>query len=308
LTGKAKFQVTAPSEILKLVQRFAQNREAYESGQYKEHQLRIEFIDPFFRALGWDVANEKGYAEAYKDVIHEDALKIGGATEAPDACFRVGGARKFFVECKKPSVSIRNDIHPAYQLRRYGWSAKLPLSILTDFEEFAVYDCRVRPVKTDSAATARVLYVTCEQYADKWDELAAIFSRDAVLTGSFDKLAETSKAKKGTADVDDAFLEEIERWRDVLARNIAIRNPNLTSFVRRGWRASTAANGSRTISLISPKWSPSEAAHSGSWPSRSCPAMPANWAARCRRVFRQRRASRNWKAGGRRCRKENEET
>lgn len=220
--------MAAPKEILRLLERFAQQCEAYKSGQYKELAIRVEFIDPFFKALGWDVHNEQGYAEAYKDVIHEDALKIGGATKAPDSCFRIGGTRKFFVECKKPSVNIKDAPHPAYQLRRYGWSAKLPLSILTDFEEFAVYDCRNKPGKNDSSAVGRVLYLTYEQYAEKWDEIANIFSREAVLKGSFDKFAHDAKGKRGTTTVDDVFLEEIERWRDLLARNIALRNPALS--------------------------------------------------------------------------------
>ncbi len=132
--------MSVPQELPELVERFHTNREAYRSGQYNEIQLRREFIDPLFQLLGWDVNNEKGYAEAYKDVIHEDSIKIGGLTKAPDYCFRIGGVRKFFVETKRPSVNIKEDIDPAFQLRRYAWSAKLPLSILTDFEEFAVYD------------------------------------------------------------------------------------------------------------------------------------------------------------------------
>lgn len=131
--------------------------------------MRREFIDPFFEALGWDVANKQGYAEAYKDVVHEETLKVGGGTKAPDYGFRIGGARKFFVEAKKPSVDIKEDVHPAYQLRRYAWSAKLPLSVLTDFEEFAVYDCRVQPHKSDKSSTARVMYVTFDQYGQRWD-------------------------------------------------------------------------------------------------------------------------------------------
>ena len=146
----------APEQVVELLKRFKDNIEAYKSGNYNETQVRVEFIDPFFEALGWDVKNKKGYAEAYKDVIHEDANKIGGFTKAPDYCFRVGGIRKFFLEAKKPSINIKEDIHPVYQLRRYAWSAKLPLSILTDFEELAVYDCRIKPVKTDKASTARV--------------------------------------------------------------------------------------------------------------------------------------------------------
>jgi len=66
----------APQEVSKLVKRFDRNRESYRSSEYNETQARREFIDPFFKALGWDIDNEQGYAEAYKDVVHEDAIKI----------------------------------------------------------------------------------------------------------------------------------------------------------------------------------------------------------------------------------------
>ena len=218
----------APQEIFALVARFEQNLEAYQSGKYNETQIRREFIDPFFKVLDWDVENTAGYAEAYKDVIHEDAIKIGSVSNAPDYSFRVGGARKFFVEAKKPSVNIAGDVGPAYQVRRYAWSAKLPLSILTDFEEFAVYDCRVKPDKSDKATTARIIYMNYKEYLTRWEEIASVFSKEAVMKGSFDKYAETTKAKKGTAGVDAAFLAEIDSWRQALAQNIALRNPKLT--------------------------------------------------------------------------------
>ena len=220
--------MTTPQEIAALVEHFTRNRESYQSGKYNETQLRREFIDPFFKALGWDIDNTAGHAEIYKDVIHEDAIKVGSATKAPDYCFRIGGTRKFFVEAKKPSVNIATDIGPAYQLRRYAWSAKLPLSILTDFDEFAVYDCRIKPDKNDKASTARIMYLNAPDYLSRWAEIAAIFSKDAVLKGAFDRYADTAKLKKGTAGVDAAFLGEIETWREMLARNIALRNPHLT--------------------------------------------------------------------------------
>jgi type I restriction-modification system DNA methylase subunit len=220
--------MSAPPQILELAARFERQLDAYRSGQYNETQLRREFLDPLFKALGWDMDNEQGYAEAYKDVIHEDAIRIGGAVKAPDYCFRIGGARKFFLEAKKPSVCIKDEPSAAYQLRRYAWSAKLPLSLLSDFEEFAVYDCRVKPHKDDPAATARIFYCTFRELAEKWDWIADRFSRDAVLKGSFDKFAESSKGKRGTSEVDAAFLETIEGWRLELARNLALRNPKLS--------------------------------------------------------------------------------
>ena len=218
-----------PEIIHQLVERFEENRAAYRSGKYNETQLRLEFLDPFFEALGWDMYNKKGYAPDYRDVIHEDSIEIENVAKAPDYAFKIGKERKFFVEAKKPAVNIEFDIHPAYQLRRYAWNVRLPLSILTDFEEFAVYDCRNKPDHRDSAAAGRVLFFTYRQYLEKWDEIAAIFSRQSVLKGSFDQYAAGVKGKKGTLEVDDAFLSEIERWRDLLARNLALRNPAIAN-------------------------------------------------------------------------------
>ena len=216
--------MAAPAIIEQLVSRFDDNKEDYRATGYKESRLRKEFIDPFFEALGWDVANKEGYAEAYKEVVHEDSINFSGTNKAPDYAFRIGGTRKFFVEAKAPSVNIKDDVNPAYQLRRYGWNAKLPLSILTDFEEFAVYDCRVKPNIGDKAHTARILFLTSGQFVDRWDEIESIFSRKAILKGSFDRFANESKRKKGTAEVDTAFLAEIEGWRDTLAKHIAQQN------------------------------------------------------------------------------------
>jgi predicted type IV restriction endonuclease len=220
--------MTAPPETVQLVERFRENLAAYRSPSYNETQLRREFLDPFFRVLGWDVDNSQGFAEAYKDVVHEDAVKVGGFTKAPDYSFRIGGTRKFFVEAKKPAINIKNDPEPAFQLRRYAWSAKLPVSILSDFEQFAVYDCRIRPNPGDKASVARIMLLDFEHYLDRWDEIASVFSKEAIQKGSFDKFAEGAKGKRGTAEVDTAFLKEIEGWRELLAKNIALRNPNLT--------------------------------------------------------------------------------
>jgi type I restriction-modification system DNA methylase subunit/predicted type IV restriction endonuclease len=217
-----------PPIVLDLVERFDRSRTAYLNPSYNETQVRREFIDPFFKALGWDVDNSAGNAPQYREVVHEDAIKVGIETRAPDYSFRIGPQRKFFVEAKKPAVNLKDDPAPAYQLRRYAWSAKLPLSIVTDFQEFAVYDCRVKPANTDKASVARTLYVPCEHYDERWEEIAAVFSREALLKGSFDQYAESMKVKKGTTEVDAAFLKEIEGWRDALARNIALRNPSLT--------------------------------------------------------------------------------
>ncbi|MCZ2122607.1 MAG: type I restriction enzyme HsdR N-terminal domain-containing protein, partial [Anaerolineales bacterium] len=217
---------TAPALIHKLVETFEQNLDSYRLSK-NETELRREFLDKFFTALGWDVANEKAYDEAHKEVIHEFSVEISGQQKKADYAFRSGTSFDFLVEAKKPSVKIEASQDAAFQIRRYGWSAKLPINILTDFEHFAVYDCRAKPNYSDKAETGRILLIHYSEYVERWDEIAAIFSPEAVRQGSFAKYAEGLKGKRGTADVDDAFLQEIERWRELLAKNIALRNETI---------------------------------------------------------------------------------
>lgn len=219
----------ALEKIKSLVQRFDEQKEFYRKADYNETQTRRDFIDPFWKALGWDIDNENGYAESYREVIHEDRVKVGNATKAPDYSFRlVGGKRLFFLEAKKPSVLIKDEVAPAYQVRRYGWSAKMPISVITDFEEFAIYDCTTKPKETDKASNGRIKYLTYSDYLNDFDFIWDTFSKEKVLKGSFDKYIASDKNKKGTTTVDKEFLQSLDKWRVDLALNIALRNKEIS--------------------------------------------------------------------------------
>ncbi len=215
-------------KIAVLVERFTEQYDSYKKAGYNETLTRRDFIDPFFKALGWDMDNHNGYAEAYREVIHEDRVKVGKATKAPDYSFRLGGGKRlFFVEAKKPSVVIKDEIQPAYQVRRYGWSAKLSVSIITDFEEFAIYDCTKKPNPIDKASVARIKYITFKDYLKEFEFLWDTFSRERVLKGSFDKFVQGNASKKGTTTVDKEFLQSLDNWRTYLATSISWNNKDL---------------------------------------------------------------------------------
>lgn len=215
-------------EIAKLCRYFGTNQHSFLAPGIKEAHVRQSLIDPFFTALGWDVRNDSMVAPQYREVIPEDCLDVEGQQKAPDYTFRVGTLPKFYVEAKKCGVNINADPGPAYQLRRYGFSAKLALSILTDFEELGVYDCTSRPRPSDKASHARIQYFGFAEYPDRWQEIWDVFSREAVWSGKFDQFA-ASKRKRGTSEVDSEFLKDIEGWRDDLARNLALRNNDLST-------------------------------------------------------------------------------
>ena len=217
----------AREKVVRLLERFQENYDSRMNGRYNEEQVRHEFISPFFEALGWDMSNRSGHAEQYKDVVHEEYFNSGPHGEAPDYSFRIGGQTKFFVEAKRPSINIKTDPGPAYQIRLYAWNRKLPFSLLTNFREFAIYECRKKPSPKDIASTERVFYTTFRDYPEKFREIYDKFSKHAVLHGDFDRYAESKKDKRGTSEVDAEFLKDIEGWRLLLAKDLAKRNPAL---------------------------------------------------------------------------------
>ena len=122
----AQMQTQAPAKVLELVEKFERDQDIYRSGQYNETELRTEFINPFFEALGWDVYHRQECRADKREVKEEDAVDVEGKIKNPDYSFRLFDKRKFFVEVKRPSINIESGVYPAYQIRRYAWSPIWP--------------------------------------------------------------------------------------------------------------------------------------------------------------------------------------
>ena len=203
--------MTAPAQIHELVDQFERDRHSLAQDGDNEFQLRQSFVNPFFAALGWDVGNRR-------QVLHETALKSGGSVKHPDYTFLAGKRRAFYVETKRPAIDISKSVDPALQLRSYGWSGNTAVGILTNFAEFAVYDCRINPQQGDLPAKARILYLTSAQYVDHWRQLHDTLSYEAVQQGKHRSILDA--AAKGVLPVDAAFLRDMEGWRSVLAKEL----------------------------------------------------------------------------------------
>lgn len=220
----------AKTTIQNLIERFAEHRKEYHLPDYNEQKARQDFINPFFKALGWDIDNEKGASEAYREVIYEDKVFVRGKAKAPDYGFRLAGSGKkrlFFVEAKKPSVAIKASKESAYQLKRYGSSAQAHVSILTNFEDFLVYDCSRVPKLNDSASVSRLKHIHFEDYIKEFDFIYDTFSHEAVTKGRFDKFVQSDANKKGSQTLDKEFVQSLDNWRRYLATSIATNNRKL---------------------------------------------------------------------------------
>lgn len=209
------------NELRALVSRFGDNLSFYKrtGNYYNEHSCRIEYIDPFLEMLGWDVANRKGLAPQFREVIAEN---YSTSTDRPDYSLTLRGVTKLFVEAKKPAVDISRDNKPAIQARKYGWNAGHKVAILTNFEYFVIYDCTFVPEENDPATTARYRIYHYTEYEEKFDEIAGLVSRDAVYSGYFDSYFDDQfpDGRNKKQQVDDLFLSQINEWRVSLSNEL----------------------------------------------------------------------------------------
>ena len=225
----------ARQQIAELALKYASQTDVYEQADYNEAQTKQDFINPLFKILGWDIDNEKGKVQYLREVILEDRVRVEGRVKHPDYAFRLGNTVLFYVEAKKPSVNILEDKESAFQLRRYAWNTGLTLSLLTNFREFAVYDCRVKPNYKDKASTARLTYFTYQDLTeqretfgnqrDGFDFLWDTFTQENISKGSFEKFIKDDgdRFKRGVLMVDKDFLQLLDIWRERLAKSF-IRN------------------------------------------------------------------------------------
>ena len=218
--------------VQSLVKDFDAHKGHYLSPAYKEAEVRIAFIDKFLIALGWDVKLDTQKNPGAQEVKIEPGVSMGGSERRADYAFYIAPRFqkddvRFFVEAKKPSVDIGTPDN-CFQTLGYGFSAETPLAVLTDFEQFHILDCRYKPNKhTATAQTLRKYHFADYTNKEKFAEIFHLFSRDAVAAGSLEKFSGTLPKKRGYLSLNDAFLEELDKHRDTLARAFKNRNPDL---------------------------------------------------------------------------------
>jgi adenine-specific DNA-methyltransferase len=228
--------------VKQLVDIFRENEQRYPSPGYSEAQTRLDFIDKFWIALGWDVGHETQTDPYKQEVKVERGVAVSEMRKRADYAFLAPNFRdvRFFVEAKKPHAGIDNpDFY--FQTIRYGWNSHTPLSVLTDFEELRVLDCRYKP----DIRTAQGHAVLKYHYADYSDEqkfrtIYYLFSRAAVLDGSLEnfakglpklsrKRAQRDAVKDEHQNIDEAFLQDLDEYRAELASAFKRKNPELES-------------------------------------------------------------------------------
>ncbi len=245
--------------IRRLVAGFSENILALRDPQTSEAVIRNEYIDPFWQALGWDLSNTAHRSAAEKDVVIEAHVATIEPhrlrTRRPDYLFRIDGFPRFIVEAKKPAVDLATDRDAVFQAKTYAWSAQIPFAVLTDFEEFRLFDATIKPDYDDpDRGLIQDFDLSYQDYPAQWDVLWNTFGRGAVAAGSLEKLlARVKKVRagrrirgidrmlldlRGSEPVDRAFLAHLEDYRQRFASELY--RENSSQFPEAGTRHGAA--------------------------------------------------------------------
>ncbi|MEI7903123.1 MAG: DNA methyltransferase [bacterium] len=234
-TDSASFE-TFQAVLASKVDDFAAQIKVYKSTTYDEANVRKDFLDPLFVALGWDFDNKARLIPQHREVEIESRTEIEGRKKRADYLFRTDRLDRFVCEAKAPAENLHAG--HAFQAKRYAWNRGLVLAILTDFEEMLVYVVGSKP-HHDEASIGLWRTWRFQDYPKVAREMWDLLSRTSVATGSIDKLVEQLPRKpvgKGKARqqwlfkpdrsraLDTDFLNFLDESRRELASDLVRHN------------------------------------------------------------------------------------
>lgn len=171
-------------ELARLVEKFDRDYPQFVAANYNEATLRNEFLDPFFRALGWDVGNINGLIHTEREVDIEVHTATSGRQTRADYVFRYGRVERFTCEAKKPAEAL-SDRH-IYQAKRDAFARGVPFALLSDFEDLKIYIVGARPHR-DEPHVGEFKILNFRQYVQAAREIWDLLAYEHVRNGSLDR-------------------------------------------------------------------------------------------------------------------------
>jgi type I restriction-modification system DNA methylase subunit len=201
----------AKENLAELIDKFERELSAGRIKEYNEEATKTAFIQPLLKdVLGWDV-NDRD------EVSPEENISRGRV----DYGLKVEGKIKVFIEAKPPKADLSKHVEQAV---RYGYNRKgVPFVLLTDFEELKLFDVTVKP-DTRNPLKGLKIDLHWNQYLPQFEKIWCL-SKESVIQGELDKLLLVKPKER--LSVDKAILDDLKRWREVLAKDIFKNNRQL---------------------------------------------------------------------------------
>jgi len=215
-----------------------------------EAQIEDNYVKPLFSYLNWNIHNTGLPHGKEVFVVQYHIKRIG---KRPDYLLRVPddniGKMKhiLFMEAKHPRYDLFNDLKYIRQCYLYANSTlckterpekRVPLSLLTDFEEFRLFDCRdsdpllKNKLELFNRRIVKGIDWKYLDYINNFDILWDLFEYNQVCKGSLDELrVSDSDLIDSRKTPDFIFLESLKDYRLKLAQSMYNINNDLSEEI-----------------------------------------------------------------------------
>jgi hypothetical protein len=170
-------------QLAALLVEYQASQNGQKPGESSEETIRT-WLNDLLKIFGWDVRNtaqilqEKNLDNTAKAKLDD----IDSTNIRPDYTFRLGQQKLTFLDAKSVDTELSGNAKAAFQIKSYGWSISAPCAFLSNFEEFAIYDCTYMPDKDQPANMGRI-YLKSADYLDNFELLDRHLFKDNVCSG-----------------------------------------------------------------------------------------------------------------------------
>jgi type I restriction-modification system DNA methylase subunit len=213
----------------KLTEEYKKLKEDNSMDLSSEETIRT-WLNKMLEIFGWDVGDPTQITQekSLNKVEVERLKKIDSTNTKPDYIFKIASQKLTFLDAKDITVNIKTDSGAAFQIKSYGWSITAPCVFLSNFEEFAIYDCTYIPEKNQSPDFGRI-YLTIDNYLENFAILESHLLKENIYGGKLQTIYENTLlnnnyVKKITPD--HAFAFFLSNFRLALANNLLLNNTN----------------------------------------------------------------------------------
>jgi len=173
---------------------------------YNEAATKLGFIEPMFRALGWNFEDKN-------EVAPEDKVSSGRV----DYAFKLHGVSQFYLEAKPPRADLTKPEY-AKQAVTYAYNKGVSWAILSDFERLIVFIAQTgKPFIT----------LTFDRYLTDFDDLW-LLSKESFQENALAEKAEKYGVLPLHIPIETSLFTRLRQWREELFNQIHGHNEELS--------------------------------------------------------------------------------
>ncbi|MFS7002275.1 Eco57I restriction-modification methylase domain-containing protein [Carnobacterium maltaromaticum] len=187
-----------------------------------EEKIRSGYLNKLLELFGWNLSNtmevieEKTLQGRAKEKLNE----IKSIHKKPDYQLLDRGVLRMYLDAKNATENFEISKSIAFQIRSYGWSSELDISIVSNFGVFGVYDTTFKP-DNEMESNYRAFFFSIDDLINEFELYSQFFIKNIVQNNAWDLAKFINDFHKGDSrSLDNEFLILINNFRVKLGNEI----------------------------------------------------------------------------------------